>query len=165
MIALLVTFQFGLLLYLFLIWLLWLGLLIQCWIKVARVGILVLFLTFEEILLAFHHWLWCWLLSLSNKVYITLRYTPSIHTLLRVFNINVQFCQKLFLLIRIFSSNLLMWCLTRTDLWMLKILKELLKEFLWLSRLRTWCCLCEDVGSNPSLVQWVKDPELPQVVV
>ena len=32
------------------------------------------------------------------------------------------------------------------------------KEFpLWLSRLRTQCCLCEDVSSIPRLTQWVMD--------
>ena len=37
-------FQFGCLLFLFLVWLLWLGLPILCWISVVREGILVLFL-------------------------------------------------------------------------------------------------------------------------
>ena len=32
---------------------------------------------------------------------------------------------------------------------------------LWLSRLRTLHCLCEDVGSNPGFAQWFKDPVLP----
>ena len=36
--------QFGCLLFLFLVWLLWLGLLILCWMGVVREGILVLFL-------------------------------------------------------------------------------------------------------------------------
>ena len=40
-------------------------------IKVARVGILVLFLIFEEKLSA---------VGLSNKAFITLRYIPSLHT-------------------------------------------------------------------------------------
>ena len=37
-----------------------------------------------------------------------------------------------------------------------------LKEFpLWLSQLRTWCSLCENVGLIPGLAQWVKDPVFP----
>ena len=27
---------------------------------------------------------------------------------------------------------------------------------MWLSGLRTQCCLCEDVGSKPGFTQWVK---------
>ena len=47
--------------FLFLVWLLWWGLPIQSWINVTRVSILVLFLILEEMLSAFHHWVWCWL--------------------------------------------------------------------------------------------------------
>ena len=42
--------------FIFLLWLLWLVLPKLCWIKVVRVGILVLFLILEEMLSAFHHW-------------------------------------------------------------------------------------------------------------
>ena len=45
----------------FFVWLLWLGLPILCWIKVARIGILVLFLILEEMLSAFHAWVRYWL--------------------------------------------------------------------------------------------------------
>ena len=47
--------------FIFLVLLMWPGIPILCWIKVVRVGILVLFLILEEILSAFHHWVWCWL--------------------------------------------------------------------------------------------------------
>ena len=57
--VLLLFFHFGFLLFLFLVWLLWIELPL-CWIKVVRVGILVLFLILKEIILSFHHWLWCW---------------------------------------------------------------------------------------------------------
>ena len=59
--VLLIPFQFGFPLFLFLVWLLWLGLPILCWIKVVRVGILVVFLILEEMLSAFHCWVWRWL--------------------------------------------------------------------------------------------------------
>ena len=36
---------------------------------------------------------------------------------------------------------------------------------LWLSKLRTQHCLCEDVNLIPGLVQWVKDLALLQTVV
>ena len=42
--------------FLLLVWLLWLGLPTLLWIKVARVGIFVLFLILEEMLSALHHW-------------------------------------------------------------------------------------------------------------
>ena len=54
--SLLLIFQFGFLLFLFLFWLPWLGLPKSCWIKVLRVDILVLLLNLEEMLSVFHHW-------------------------------------------------------------------------------------------------------------
>ena len=55
------SFQLGFLLFIFLLWLPWLGLPKLCWRVVARVDILVLFLNLEGILLSFHNWEWCWL--------------------------------------------------------------------------------------------------------
>ena len=51
-------FQFGQVLFFFLIWMQWLGVPTLCWIKVVRVDILVLFLILEGRLLVFHHWVW-----------------------------------------------------------------------------------------------------------
>ena len=52
----------------FLIWMLFhfsclidLGFPILCWIKVVRVGILILLLILEEQLCVFYHWVWCYL--------------------------------------------------------------------------------------------------------
>ena len=56
---LLLLFQFGFILFLFLIQLLWSRLPVFCWIKVARVDILVFFLILEKMLSAFHCWVWC----------------------------------------------------------------------------------------------------------
>ena len=50
-------FQFGYLLFLLYVWLLWLGLPILCWIKVVRVGILVLFQILAERFSAFLLWI------------------------------------------------------------------------------------------------------------
>ena len=58
---LLPPFQFGCLLFLFLVWLLWLGLPILFWIAVVEADILVLFLSLAGKLLVFAHWVWCWL--------------------------------------------------------------------------------------------------------
>ena len=57
--VLLILFQYGLLLFLFLLWLLWLGLPKLHWIIVMRVGTLVLLLILGEIISVFHCWEWC----------------------------------------------------------------------------------------------------------
>ena len=54
------TFQFGYLLFLFRFWLLWLGLLILCWIEVVRLGILVLFQILAGRLTAFFYLVLYW---------------------------------------------------------------------------------------------------------
>ena len=54
-------FQYEYILFLFLVWLLWLGLPILCLIEAMKVGILVLFQILAERILAFHHWVLCWL--------------------------------------------------------------------------------------------------------
>ena len=58
---LLLPSQLGFLSFIFLVWLLWLGLTALCWIKAVRLGILVLFLILEDMLWAFHCWVWYWL--------------------------------------------------------------------------------------------------------
>ena len=57
--VLLLFFQSRLFFFLFLLWLLWLGLPKLCWIIVVRVDIIVLFLILEEMLSVFHHWESC----------------------------------------------------------------------------------------------------------
>ena len=43
------------------------------------------------------------------------------------------------------------------------LIKKLNAEVpLWLSRLRTCCCFCEDAASIPGLAPWDKDPAMPQ---
>ena len=60
MTILLLPFQFGFLVFPFLVRLLWLRLPVLCQIKVARVVIFVLFLL-SGMFSAFHQWVWCWL--------------------------------------------------------------------------------------------------------
>ena len=55
----LLLFQFGFLLFLFLVWLQGLGLSVLCWIKMARMNILFLLPILAEILSTFHCWEWC----------------------------------------------------------------------------------------------------------
>ena len=53
------SYQYRCLLFIFLVWLLWLGVLVMCYVKVVRVDIFVLFLILEEKLSDFHPWVWC----------------------------------------------------------------------------------------------------------
>ena len=105
----------------FLVWLLWLGLPILCWIKVARVGIIVLFLVLEKMLSAFHHWVWCqvwvyymwallcWICSLYThfvKVFIiTRRWILS-----KAFSVSTE------MIIWFLFFSLSVWCITLIDL-------------------------------------------------
>ena len=67
--------------------------------------------------------------------------------------INFDLVRKIWILISV-------WVLCK-----LKLLKLSDWEFLlWLSRLRTQPCLCDNAGSIPGLAWWVKDLVLPQVV-
>ena len=60
--------EFGCLLFLFLVWLLWLGRPILSWIGVVREGILVLFLTLVGKVFFLACWVWYWLkLLLKNR--------------------------------------------------------------------------------------------------
>ena len=59
--VLLLPSQFGCLLFLLLVWLLWLGLPVLCWIGVEGESILVLFLISVKSSKFFYHWVWCWL--------------------------------------------------------------------------------------------------------
>jgi len=56
------------------------------WIKVERMGILVLFLILEEKLSTYHHLML--IVGLSYMAFTVLRYIPCIPTLLRIFIIN-----------------------------------------------------------------------------
>ena len=125
MTVLLLLFQFVFLLFLFLLWLLWLELLNLCWIIVARVDILVLFLILEEMLSVFHNWEWrllwvyhiwpllCWgrfpLCSLSGEFY---------HKW--VLNFVKSFSASIEMIIWFSYFNLLIWCITLIDLHMLE---------------------------------------------
>ena len=55
------SFQFGCLLFLLLVWLLWLGLPVLCWIRMGKADIPVSFLILREMLVVFVHWVWHWL--------------------------------------------------------------------------------------------------------
>ena len=81
-------FQFGCLLFLLLIWSLWLGLPVLCWIRVAKADILVFFLILREILLVFFPLSKMLAVGLSYMAFIMLRNAPPIPTLLSVFIIN-----------------------------------------------------------------------------
>ena len=100
----------------FCLWFLWLRLPKLCWIVVARVDILILFLISVGTLSAFHHWEWCslwvchtWPLLCWGRFPLC----PSSEGFLS--GMGVGFCQRLFL-------HLLrgMWCIILIDLQILK---------------------------------------------
>ena len=93
---------------LILVWLLWLRLSILCWIKLVTVGILVLFLTLEEKVSAFHHSVWMLALGLSYITFITLSYMPTIPTLSIFFFIN-----GCWILSNAYPASITMHCLNK----------------------------------------------------
>ena len=113
--------QFGFLLFLFLVWFLWLGLPILFWIKVVTVGILVLFLNLEEMLSAFHHWIWCYLWTCHICSLLCWGMFP-LCPLSEQFIINgcwvlsKDCCAPTEMIIWCSFFNLLMWCFTLLDL-------------------------------------------------
>ena len=121
----LLLFQSRFLLLPFLLWLLWRKLPKLCWIVEVKVGTLVLFLTLGEMLSIFHHWDYC-LLWVCHIDFIMLRYVPSMPAYWRVFIINGSwllskaFSASIEIIIWFLSFNLLKWCITVTDLQILK---------------------------------------------
>ena len=91
------------------------------WIKVVRVGILVLFLILEEMLSAFHHWVWC----ICGLYYVDVcsLYTHFVESFF-FFIINggwvfsKAFSVPIEMIIWFLFFNLLM-CITLIDLWIL----------------------------------------------
>ena len=65
-------FQYGYLLFVLFVWLLWLGLPVLCWIRVLRVGVLVLFHILVGRLSAFLHWV-LYLLWVCHKCFYYVR--------------------------------------------------------------------------------------------
>ena len=112
--VLLLLFQFGFLLFLFLLWLLWPKLPKLCCIIVVIVGTLV----FSPLRIMFAA-------GLSYIAFIMLRNVPSIHAFWRVFLINgcwvlsKAFSASIEIIIWLLFFNLIMWCITLIDLWIL----------------------------------------------
>ena len=103
-------FQFGSLLFLFLIWFQWLGLLILCSIEVVKMEILVLFLI-EETLSAFHHWIWCYL-WVCHELTLLSRDVLLIYTLAWEFLtlIDGEFCKNFFMHLLRWSCDFYSFC-------------------------------------------------------
>lgn len=108
--------------YLFIVRSQWLGIPILCWIKVANVGILVLFLVVEEMLLAFYCWEWTGFEVIIHILYyievcsLCTHFAESFHhksfyhrILLKVFPASTE------VTIWFLLFNLLMWCISLID--------------------------------------------------
>ena len=127
MTILLLLFQFGFFLFLFLLWFLWLKLPKLCWIVAVKVGTLVLFLTFEEMLSVFHHWgyylLWVyhiWLLLCWGMFLLCLLSGGFFFIINWCWIFSKAFSASIEIIIWLLSLNLLMWCITLIDLQLLK---------------------------------------------
>ena len=91
------SFPFGCLLFLFLVWLLWLGLPMLCWIEVVKADILFVLLILVGMLLVFACGLWMLAVGLSYMACIMFRNAPSISTLLCFYHKWVLYLTKCFL--------------------------------------------------------------------
>ena len=118
----LLLFQFEYLLFLFLMRLLWLGLLILCWIEVVRVDILFLFKILAGRLQPLNSIL---VVDLSYMVFIILRYGPSMPIFISIFIINrcwilsSAFSVSIEMITWSLSCLLLMRCIPLIDLYIL----------------------------------------------
>ena len=109
----------------------------MCWIKVARVDILVLYLIWEEMMLA---------LSLSYGLYYVELGSLCAH-FRRLLVINGCFVKSFFCVCwddyMVFIHQLLMWCITLVDLQMLKnpCILGINPTWLWCVILLICCCI------------------------
>ena len=118
--VLILPFQFGFLLFLFLIWWPWPELPILYWIKVVRVDILVLFLPLEDMLSDFYHWVWCSLWVCHFGLYyieVCSLYTNFLESFCHKWMLNFVksfffFFASIRMIILFLPFNLLMWCIT-----------------------------------------------------
>ena len=123
----LLLFQSGFLLFLFLLWLLWPKLSKLRWIIVVRMSTLVLFLTLGEMLSIFHHWgqylLWVyhiWLLLHWGMFLLCLLSGGFFKIINGCWILSQAFFASIEIIIWFLSFNLLMWHITLIDLWILK---------------------------------------------
>ena len=118
------TFQFGCLLFLFLVWSLWLDLPIPFWIEVVKVDALFLWLILEGKFLVFF-----FEYDVGSRVLVCGLYyvevSPSVPTLLSVSIINGcctlsnAFSTSIDMIMWFLSLLLFLWCIMFIDLWIL----------------------------------------------
>ena len=121
----LLLFQSGFLLFLFMIWLLWPKLPKLCWLVAVKVGTFVLVLTLGEMLSIFHHWgqclLWVyhiWLL-LHWGMFLLCLLSGGFFIINGWWILSKTFSASIEIIIWFLSFNLLMWCITLFGLQML----------------------------------------------
>ena len=115
MTILLLPCQFEYIVFLFIVWLWWLGLPTLCWKEVVRRGILFLFQISAGRISAFYHWVsyWPWVWQIA---FIMFRCIPSIFTFVRAFVMNGCWIllsassASLERIVWFLSFLLLMWC-------------------------------------------------------
>ena len=104
-----------------LVWMLWFGLPILCWMKVLSMGSVML----EEMLLTFHYWVWCelWVVIIYVLYYVEIcsLYAHFLESFLFFLIMNgcwilSKFCLHVWDDYMVLSFNLLMWWITSIDL-------------------------------------------------
>ena len=124
--VLILLFQFIFHLFIFLLWFPWLGLPKLCWIIVARVDSLVLFLILVEMLSFFHHWEWCllWVCCVWPLLcWDSFTLCPLSGEFLIIngcWILSESFSTYIEMIIWFFSFSLLICCITLIDLHILK---------------------------------------------
>ena len=125
MVTVLLLFQFGFILFLFLLWLSWLGLPKLCWMKVARVDILYFPWSYRK---CFQLFTFAYDANCTFVIYV-LYYveagSPYAHFLESfyhkwVLNLSKAFLASVEMIIWFLFFSLLMWCITLIDFWILK---------------------------------------------
>ena len=96
----------------------WLGLQILCWIRVTRVGILILILILEEYISMFHHWILCGYRFIIYDLYYVEVHSFYTHFIERCWILSSNFSASIEVIVW-FIAFILIMCIMRIVMWIL----------------------------------------------